>query len=209
MGGSMKKAFLVEQDITDELYAELAEAPELGVDCEMMGLNPHRDRLCLVQIGKEGGPYVLVQLNDSAPAPKLKSLLENPSIQKIFHFARMDCLFLTVRLKANVQNIFCTKLASRLARTYTDRHGLKELVREFTGEQLDKTITTSDWGNSKLSPEQLKYAEEDIKFLFRIKRKLQEMLERENRFEMYRKSIEYLPVRIQLDELGYEDIFAH
>ncbi|MCE9599844.1 MAG: ribonuclease D [Spirochaetia bacterium] len=205
----MKKAFLVEQDITDELYAELVEAPELGVDCEMMGLNPHRDRLCLVQIGKEGGPYVLVQVNDSIGAPKLKSLLENPAIQKIFHFARMDCLFLSVRLKANVQNIFCTKLASRLARTYTDRHGLKELVREFTGEQLDKTITTSDWGNAKLSPEQLKYAEEDIKYLFRIKRKLQEMLERENRFEMYRRSVEFLPVRVRMDELGYDDIFAH
>jgi len=205
----MKKAHLVQHDLTDELFQELSLASELGVDCEMMGLNPHRDRLCLVQIGKEGGPFALVQIDESKEAPLLKDLLKNPKILKIFHFARMDCLFLGARLKADVQSIYCTKIASRLIRTYTDRHGLKELVREFTGEQLDKTITTSDWGSSSLSPEQLKYAEEDIKFLFKIKRKLQEMIEREGRAEIFNRCIEFLPILIKLDLLGYDDVFVH
>lgn len=200
---------LLEGDLTEDLFHELAAAPELGVDCEMMGLNPHRDRLCLVQIGKEGGPYALIQINEQAGAPKLKQLLRNPDITKIFHYARMDCLFFKARLKIDVQGIFCTKIASRLVRTYTDRHGLKELVREFTGEQLDKTITTSDWGNAKLSPEQLKYAEEDIKFLFKIKKRLVDMLEREGRMGFYKSCVEFLPVRIELDRLGYGDVFEH
>jgi len=205
----MKKSTLLEQDLTEELFQEFSQAPELGVDCEMMGLNPARDRLCLVQIGKEGGPYALIQIDEQAGAPRLKSLLTNPEITKIFHFARMDCLFFKARLGIDVKGIFCTKLASRLVRTYTDRHGLKDLVREFTGEQLDKTITSSDWGNPKLSPEQLKYAEEDIKYLFKIKRKVHEMLEREGRMGFYKSCVEFLPVRIELDRLGYGDIFEH
>lgn len=205
----MKKTHLVEQDLTEELMQELSQASELGVDCEMMGLNPDRDRLCLVQVGKEGGPYVLVQIDEEAGAPRLAQLLTNRGIQKIFHYARMDAMFIQARLGIEVQNYFCTKLASRLVRTYTDRHGLKEIVREFTGEQLDKTVTSSYWGASKLSPEQLKYAEEDIKYLFKIKRKLEEMLVREKRMELYRECLAFLPVRIRMDRLGYEDVFMH
>ena len=125
----MKKAVLVKGDLPESMVQELSQCEELGVDCEMMGLNPFRDRLCLVQIGAENGPSALLQVDEKSGAPGLKSLLEDEKVRKIFHYARMDCLFLKVRLNIEACNIYCTKLSSRLVRTYTDKHGLKELVR--------------------------------------------------------------------------------
>lgn len=204
----MAKPTVVQGDLTEELATALSTAPELAIDCEMMGLNPFRDRLCLVQIAADGGPSAIVQVDEKAGAPRLKSILESESSVKIFHYARMDSLFLRLRLNIEVHNAFCTKIASRLARTYTDRHSLKDLVREFTGENMDKTLQSSDWGKEKLTGEQIAYAEGDVKHLFRIRRELIDILVRENRYEMARKVLEFLPVRLQLDVLGYEDIFS-
>ena len=135
---------MVQKDIPDDIFQVLRTQKELAVDCEMMGLNPWRDRLCLVQIAAEEGTCVLIQIDENEPPERIRELFEDSSIQKIFHFARLDCLFLRMRLNIQIQNVFCTKIASRLGRTYTDRHGLKEVVREFTGETLDKQITSSD-----------------------------------------------------------------
>ena len=172
----MSRARLVQKDLPDDLFDALKNQTELGVDCEMMGLNPWRDRLCLIQIAAENGPCALVQVDENEPPARIQQLFENPAIQKIFHFARLDCLFLRMRVNIQIQNVFCTKIASRLGRTYTDRHGLKEVVREFTGETLDKQITSSDWGSNKLTDDQLHYAASDVIYLFAVKRGLTEII---------------------------------
>ena len=154
----MKKPLVFQADLSADVHTELRKYPELALDCEMMGLNPWRDRLCVVQIAAEGGPLALVQIDEQKGAPLLKDLLEDRTITKIFHFARLDGLFLLLRLGINLQGVYCTKLASRLGRTYTDRHGLKELVREFTGNTMDKSFQTSDWGRAQLSDDQIQYA---------------------------------------------------
>jgi len=205
----MARARLVKQDLPDDIFEEFRGRTELALDCEMMGLNPVRDRLCVVQIAAEKGNCALIQVDEKAGAPRLKTLMENRDIQKIFHFARMDCLYLKTRLGIDVLNIYCTKIASKLARTYTDRHGLKELVREFAGEQMDKSSQSSDWGKEKLTEEQLAYAQDDVKYLFQLKRSLSEILAREGRMDFALRAFEFLPVRIELDRLGYSDIFEH
>ncbi|MCB1137819.1 MAG: ribonuclease D [Leptospiraceae bacterium] len=205
----MGRARLVQKDIPDDIFQVLRTQKELAVDCEMMGLNPWRDRLCLVQIAAEEGTCVLIQIDENEPPERIRELFEDSSIQKIFHFARLDCLFLRMRLNIQIQNVFCTKIASRLGRTYTDRHGLKEVVREFTGETLDKQITSSDWGSNKLTDEQLNYAASDVIYLFAVKRSLLNILNREGRAELLEASLNYLPHRIELDRLGYESIFQH
>jgi len=196
-------------DIPPGLMEAFRTSSEVAIDCEMMGLNPHRDRLCLVQAINDKGDVAIIQIDENKGAPNLREILENPSITKIFHFARMDCLFLRYRLNASVQNIFCTKIASKIARTYTDKHGLKELVREFTGENLDKNNQSSDWGKSELSSEQLLYAEGDVRYLHKIKNILTEMLVRENRMHLAQASFLFLPFRIEMDFLGYDDVLSH
>ncbi|MCB1171776.1 MAG: ribonuclease D [Leptospiraceae bacterium] len=205
----MGRARLVQKDLPDDIYQVLRTQKELAVDCEMMGLNPWRDRLCLIQIAAEEGTCVLIQVDEKEPPARVRELFEDASIQKIFHFARLDCLFLRMRLNIQIQNVFCTKIASRLGRTYTDRHGLKEVVREFTGETLDKQITSSDWGSNKLTDEQLNYAASDVIYLFAVKRSLLNILNREGRAELLEASLNYLPHRIELDRLGYDSIFQH
>lgn len=143
----MNRAILLKQDITDDIRDEFKNCQELAVDCEMMGLNPFRDRLCLVQIANENGSCAIVQIDEKNPPNNLKEILESPQIEKIFHYARSDMLFLKMRLNIEVKNIYCTKIASKIARTYTDKHGLKEIVKEFFGDNLDKTVTSTDWGN--------------------------------------------------------------
>ena len=203
------RPLLVQGDLPENAARELAAAGEVGLDCEMMGLNPTRDRLCTVQIGSEKSTPYVIQVREAEGAPRLKELLENESVVKIFHFARIDIRYLKERLGIQTRNVFCTKIASRLARTYTDRHGLKELVREFIGDQLDKTSQSSDWGREDLTSEQLRYAADDVIYLFRLKQILTEMLHREGRFELARASFEYLPTLIELDRLGYEHILDH
>ncbi len=205
----MSRARLVQKDLPDDLYEALKKQTELGVDCEMMGLNPWRDRLCLIQVASEDGTCALVQVDESSPPDRIRELFENPSIQKIFHFARLDCLFLRMRTNIQIKNVFCTKIASRLGRTYTDRHGLKEVVREFTGETLDKQITSSDWGSNRLTDDQLNYAASDVIYLFPVKRGLLEIINREGRADLLQASLDYLPYRVELDRLGYESIFQH
>ncbi len=205
----MSKARLVQGDLPPDLLREFSSQTELAIDCEMMGLNPKRDRLCVVQMAAPAGPRAIVQIDEKASLDGLRSLFENPNIQKIFHFARMDCLFLRERLGFTVRNIFCTKVASRIARTYTDKHGLKELVREFCGEVMDKTSQSSDWGRRVLTDDQVFYAEGDVKYLFEIKKVLIEMLQREARMDVALDAMQFLPTRIALDRLGYGDIFEH
>lgn len=205
----MPRPIVLKGDLTQEALDDLGNKNEVSVDCEMMGLNPMRDRLCLVQISAEKGGCYLVQVEESAGAPRMKAVMENAAIIKIFHFARMDMQFLQARLNIYVKNVYCTKIASRFARTYTDKHGLKELVREIAGENMDKTSQSSDWGRDTLTAEQLRYAAQDVKFLFKIKRTLESMLERENRQELAHAFMGFLPALIQADVQGYQDIFAH
>ena len=143
-------------------------------------------------------------------AKNLKSILENPQVLKIFHFARFDVAALKYFLKANVKNIYCTKIASKIARTYTDKHGLKDLVKEFIGVDLSKQMQSSDWGAEKLTDKQLKYAAGDTLYLHEIKIELDKMLLRENRKELFKKALEFVNTRVELDLAGFKyDIFSH
>ena len=200
---------VLKSDLTKEAQAQLSQASELAIDCEMMGLNPFRDRLCVVQIGLSNGHCYLVQIREEEDPVRLRSIFENPDIVKIFHYARLDNLFLWLRTRIDVQNIYCTKIASRLCRTYTDKHGLKELVKELLGERMEKQAQSSDWGKETLSAEQVHYAAYDVKYLFKIKNILEEMLHREGRHELSRKLFDFLPVQRKLDELQMEMIFEH
>lgn len=206
---TMQKPIVLKADLTPAIADDFRQRSELGVDCEMMGLNPYRDRLCVVQIASERGPCAIVQIDEAAGAPLLKEVMESKTSAKIFHYARMDIMFLYKRVGIDVQNVFCTKIASRLARTYTDRHGLKDVVREMAGETMDKTSQSSDWGRETLSEDQVTYAADDVRYLFEIKRRLTEILRREKRIHLAESAFAFLPTRRELDLLGYEDIFTH
>lgn len=205
----MHKPVVLKGDLSKEIAEDFRSRPELGVDCEMMGLNPVRDRLCTVQIAAEQGPCAIVQVREQDGAPLLKGVLEDAKIIKIFHFARMDMLFLHSRMSIEVRGIFCTKIGSRLARTYTDRHGLKDVVRELAGEAMDKTHQSSDWGRENLSEDQIAYAADDVRYLFEVRRRLVEILKREKRLELAQACFDFLAVRRRLDQFGFDDIFAH
>ncbi|MEM6521072.1 MAG: ribonuclease D, partial [Cyanobacteria bacterium P01_C01_bin.70] len=174
-----------DRDLSDALLERYLAADAIAVDTETMGLLPWRDRLCLVQLC-DGSGYVSVvriELGQTA-APHLKQLLETPTISKIFHFARFDLATLRHHLGIVVSPIFCTKVASKLSRTYSPKHGLKELVREVSGVELDKTQQSSDWGNAmNLSEEQLRYAANDVRYLHQIRQSLTDMLKREGRWQ--------------------------
>jgi len=187
----------------------------VAVDSETLGLNPHRDRLCLVQLSAGDGNAHLVRVETGqagmVQAPRLKSLMADPGVTKIFHFGRFDMAVLSLRLGVMPAPVFCTKIASKIARTYTDRHGLKDLCRELIGVELSKEQQSSDWGAGRLSPEQQSYAAADVLYLHRLRAVLSAMLEREQRFDLARASFDYLPTRVRLDLAGWpeEDIFAH
>jgi ribonuclease D len=195
-----------------DLPADFAPVGAVAVDTETLGLNPLRDKLCLVQLSTGDGAAVLVQIDrDSFAAPRLKALLENRDIVKIFHFARFDVAALKQWLGADTGPVYCTKIASRLTRTYTDRHGLKDLVREMLGIELSKNQQTSDWGIPVLSDAQKQYAALDVIYLHELKSRLDQMLRRENRTELAAACFGFVPVRAALDLGGWdeEDIFAH
>jgi ribonuclease D len=184
----------------------------VAIDTETMGLNPHRDRLCVVQLSNGNGSADVVQIpKDHNDAPNLKALLGNPDITKIFHFARFDIAVLYHTLGVMPQPLYCTKIASRLTRTYTDRHGLKDLVRELLNIDLSKQQQSSDWGSQQLSEAQLAYAASDVLHLHALRERLDVMLAREGRLELARACFEFLPTRAKLDLQGWEleDIFAH
>ncbi len=177
-----------------------------------MGLQVNRDKLCLVQLCDEDGKIFLVQFADgNYAAPNLKALVTDPKRVKIFHFARFDVAIMERYLGVKFDNIFCTKISSKLVRTYTDSHGLKDLCRELLGIQLSKQQQSSDWGSAVLSKDQQEYAARDVIYLHKLMESLKLMLKRENRFELAQKLFEFVPTRAHLDILGWSevDIFAH
>ena len=200
-----------------ELYqGDLPSGLDLGdtvaIDTETLGLNPLRDRLCLVQLSSGDGNAHLVQIaKDPADAPILSALLADPKVLKLFHFARFDIAVLYHTFGVMAQPLYCTKIASRLARTFTDRHGLKDLCKELLRIDLSKQQQTSDWGAEMLTPEQLEYAASDVLHLHQLKRKLDEMLAREEREAFASACFKFLPTRAKLDLGGWaeEDIFSH
>ena len=184
----------------------------VAIDTETMGLNPHRDRLCVVQLSNGDGTADVVQIaRGQQDAPNLKKLLGDPDVLKIFHFARFDLAILFHALGVMPSPVYCTKIASRLARTYTDRHGLKDLARELLGVELSKQQQSSDWGAETLSEAQLAYAASDVLYLHALRDKLDVMLARERRGALAQACFQFLPSRAGLDLLGWEnaDIFAH
>jgi ribonuclease D len=184
----------------------------VAIDTETMGLHPHRDRLCVVQLSNGDGSADVVQIpKGHGDAPNLKALLANPKVTKIFHFARFDLAALYNAFGVMPQPVYCTKIASRLTRTYTDRHGLKDLVRELLNIDLSKQQQSSDWGAQTLSEAQLAYAASDVLHLHGLRERLDVMLAREGRLGLAQACFEFLPTRAKLDLQGWdtEDIFAH
>jgi ribonuclease D len=190
----------------------LATASTVAVDSETMGLRLGRDPLCVVQLSDGGGDAHVVRLDRSTyDAPNLKRLLADPAVLKIFHFGRFDIAMFWLHLGVVTQPVYCTKIASKLARTYTDRHGLKDVTKELLNVDLSKAQQSSDWGAPQLSKEQVDYAASDVLFLHGLKERLDEMLVREGRDQLARACFEFLPHRALLDVRGWEDIdiFAH
>ncbi|MGO4713642.1 ribonuclease D [Bradyrhizobium sp. 2TAF24] len=184
----------------------------VAIDTETLGLNPHRDRLCVVQLSNGDGTADVVQIPAGhRDAPNLKKLLGDPAITKIFHFARFDVAVLFHTFGVMPQPVYCTKIASRLVRTYTDRHGLKDLVRELLGVELSKQQQSSDWGAATLTEAQLAYAASDVLHLHQLRQRLDDMLGREHRTALAHACFQFLPARALLDLQGWaeEDIFAH
>jgi len=200
-----------DRDLSAELLTQYLQAEAIAVDTETMGLLPQRDRLCLIQLCNPQGQVAVIRIaKGQKDAPNLKQLLEAPGITKVFHFARFDVAQLQYHLDIQVNPIFCTKIASKLARTYTPRHGLKELVQELEQVELDKSAQSSDWGNAaNLSEQQLRYAANDVRYLLSVQKKLTAMLEREERWELAQQCFQCLPVLVNLDLLQYKDIFEH
>ena len=194
----------------DDLPDQLVLSDNIAVDCEFMGLNVERDKLCLVQISTGNKDAHIVKLNrDKYNAPNLIKILEDKKINKIFHYARADLLFIKKYLKANVQNINCTKLMSKLARSYSDKHGLKDLIKEFTGEDISKNLQSSDFGG-ELSEKQLQYCAKDVIYLHKIYRSLRDILVREKRDILYDEAINFIHSRVNLDLASFtSDIWSH
>lgn len=196
----------------NDLPPGLDLGPVIAVDSETMGLDPRRDRLCVVQLSAGDGTAHLVRLDQGVDrAPRLAAQLADPARLKLFHYARFDVAVLRHRLDIQATPLFCTKVASRLVRTYTDRHGLKDLCRELLGIDLSKTEQSSDWGATILSEAQQRYAAQDVLHLHALKARLAAMLEREGRLALAQACFDFLPTRVELDLAGWPDIdiFAH
>jgi ribonuclease D len=184
----------------------------VAIDTETLGLNPHRDRLCVVQLSRGDGTADVVQIaQGQRRAPNVERLLADPAITKIFHFGRFDIAVLALTLGVYAAPVYCTKIASKLARTYTDRHGLKDLTRELLGIDLSKQQQSSDWGAEALSDAQVAYAAADVLHLHALRARLDTMLAREGREDVARACFDFLPTRARLDLLGWAeiDIFSH
>lgn len=195
-----------------DLPDDLDLGPIVAIDTETMGLNPHRDRLCVVQLsGGDGHAHIVQIAQDQTEAPNLVRLLTDPDRIKLFHFGRFDIAVLHHRFGVVTRPVYCTKIASRLVRTYTDRHGLKNLTQELLGKDLSKQQQSSDWGADVLTKAQIEYAASDVLYLHQIKSALDVMLEREGRTEIARACFDFLPTRCALDLAGWPevDIFTH
>ena len=202
---------IFEGDLDNASMARYLAADAIAIDTETMGLVIGRDRLCLVQLCDPQGYVSAIRIEQGqTSAPNLQRLLEDKEIIKVFHFARFDVAQFKYTFGAETTPIFCTKIASKLARTYTSSHGLKNLVLELTGTELDKTAQSSDWGDiDSLSVEQLSYAANDVRYLIDAQTKLTEMLKRENRWELAQQCFGCIPVFVALDIMRYEKIFEH
>jgi len=199
---------LYQGDLPDDLDL----GPVVAIDCETMGLQPHRDRLCVVQLSSGDGNAHLVQIaQDQTEAPNLARLLADPGVLKLFHFGRFDIAVMKNRFGVLARPVYCTKIASKLVRTYTDRHGLKNLLQELLGIDISKQQQSSDWGAPVLTKAQISYAASDVLYLHRLKTVLDEMLEREGRTALAGACFDFLPHRAELDLNGWPelDIFAH
>jgi ribonuclease D len=199
---------LYQNDLPDGLNM----GPVVAIDCETMGLNPHRDRLCLIQMSGGDGNTHIVQVGiGQTEAPNLCAMLEDAQVLKLFHFGRFDIAAMYNAFGALTAPVYCTKIASRLIRTYTDRHGLKNLTQELIGVDISKQQQMSDWGAAKLTDAQLEYAASDVLYLHRLRDELNERLNREGRTEMAQACFDFLPMRAKLDLAGWPetDIFAH
>jgi ribonuclease D len=210
----MTKIYKFQDDISTDALKELEKHSSIAVDTEGTGLQiPHRDKLSLIQISTGNNEAYICQPNrENYKAPNIVKILENNKITKIGHYLRYDISGLEYFLKCNIENIFDTKIASKLCRTYTQNHGLKDLVLEFCGKKLDKRLGSSDWNKDleKLSDGQLQYCSNDVIYLHKIKDELKKMLVRENRLDLYESCIKFLKTRIKLDQTGFlEDIFQH
>ncbi len=195
-----------------DLPADVSFGVSVAIDTETMGLHPHRDRLCVVQLSRGDGSADVVRIaRGQTSAPRLEALLADPNIVKIFHFARFDIAALYNRFGVMTSPVYCTKIASKLARTYTDRHGLKDLLRELLGVEISKQQQSSDWGADTLSDAQLNYAASDVLHLHAVREKLELMLAREGRTEVAASCFGFLPTRAKLDLMGWPetDIFSH
>ena len=199
---------LYQNDLPDGLDL----GPVVAIDCETMGLNPHRDRLCVVQMsGGDGNAHIVQVAKGQTTAPNLAAMLENPDVLKLFHFGRFDIAAMYHAFGALAAPVYCTKIASRLVRTYTDRHGLKNLTQELLGIDISKQQQMSDWGAETLTDAQLEYAASDVLYLHQMRDKLNQRLEREGRAELAQACFDFLPTRAKLDLAGWPeiDIFAH
>ena len=197
---------LHKQDLPDEIKF----SDKIAIDCEFTGLNIERDRLCLLQISSGQNDAHIVQLDkNNYEAPNLKKILVDKNINKLFHFARADLLFIKKYLKINLENVDCTKIMSKIARSYSDKHGLKDLIKEFIGIDISKQMQTSDFGG-ELSEKQLKYCAQDVIYLHKIYESLKKILEREKRIELYEQTIKFINTRVDLDLASFkEDIWSH
>ncbi|QDL11105.1 ribonuclease D [Brasilonema octagenarum UFV-E1] len=200
-----------DRDLSDDALSHYLQADVIAVDTETMGLLPQRDRLCLVQLCNSEGKVSAIRIaKGQTDAPNLKKLLEAANILKVFHFARFDIATLRYNLGIHVNPVFCTKIASKLARTYTQRHGLKDVVQELERVELDKSAQSSDWGNAaNLSDAQLSYAANDVRYLVSVQQKLVDMLKREERLELAEECFRCLPTIVSLDLLQFKDLFEH
>ncbi len=203
---------MTHQVYQNDLPDGLDLGPMVAIDCETMGLNPHRDRLCVVQLSGGDGTAHLVQIaKGQTEAPNLCKLLEDPEVLKLFHFGRFDIAAMLNAFGALTAPVYCTKIASRLVRTYTDRHGLAKLLQELLGVDISKQQQSSDWGAETLTQAQIDYAASDVLYLHQLREKFNEMLTREDRMELAQTCFDFLPTRAKLDLLGWPetDIFAH
>lgn len=199
---------LYQNDLPDDLDL----GPIVAIDCETMGLNPHRDRLCVIQMSSGDGNAHLVQISKGqTEAPNLCRMLTDPNVLKLFHFGRFDIAAMYNAFGAVTAPVYCTKIASKLIRTYTDRHGLKNLLQELLSVDISKQQQMSDWGSETLTNAQLDYAASDVLYLHRLREELNKRLEREGRSEMAQACFDFLPMRARLDLAGWpeQDIFAH
>ena len=205
----MSNIKVFENDLPEDL--DLSKEKFIGLDNEALGLVLGRDPLTLVQLGLESKKFYLIKLNrENFKAPNLVKVLSNSNIQFIMHYARQDLLWLKYHLKVQPKNIFCTKVASKIARTASSFHGYKDLVKELCGKDISKKEQQSDWGDPNLSEKQIRYAASDTEYLFEIKKKLEKMLKREKRIELFKKSMDVIPILVDMEIAGYKlSTFEH